>query len=375
MKKFYILLSLMVSINFLASYSQIDSLYLGQIPPDNTRKIFNLAVDPGYMATEKIAISPDGKEIYYEETNNSWTSFKIRYYKYYDDIWNGPFNLFNGYYCISLSPDGNNLYLENNGAEDCWIAERNDTSWDTPSRFLKNFNVHSLNVTNNGNYYMSSNPPGGLGSLDISRLIITGTDTIIEGLGLPLNSNVLEGDFTIARDESFIIFMSSRTGGFGMEDLYISFRKSDYTWTNPLNMGSSINTSTSDFGPYVTVDNKYLFYTSGYNGPSTIYWIKVDELIDDLKELSGITKTTFSELSDVSITIYPNPANEFIIIKSDQAWHGEINYSLYGVDGKIILQGKTKLNNFINISHLDKGMYYLRIEINGELIIKKIIYN
>jgi hypothetical protein len=43
-----------------------DSLYLGQTPPGNVRAIFNLAADPGYSAVEKIAISPDGKYLFYE---------------------------------------------------------------------------------------------------------------------------------------------------------------------------------------------------------------------------------------------------------------------------------------------------------------------
>lgn len=48
-------------------------------------------------------------------------------------------------------------------------------------------------------------------------------------------------------------------------------------------MGASVNTAGDDFAPYVTVDNKYLFYESGYSSPSSIYWVKVDELIDSLR--------------------------------------------------------------------------------------------
>jgi hypothetical protein len=103
------------------------------------------------------------------------------------------------------------------------------------------------------------------------------------GLGRPLNSSANEGDFFISNDESFIIVMSNRSGGFGNTDLFLSYSKSNNTWTNPKNMGASVNTVGDDFAPYVTVDNKYLFYESGYSSPSSIYWVKVDELIDSLR--------------------------------------------------------------------------------------------
>ncbi len=284
MKKLTLTSALLFIFGIIATSQPIpmDSLYLGQTPPGNTRKIFNLTADPGYYAVEKIAISPDGKEIYYEETNNNWTSFKIKYYKYYNDQWNAPVNLFTGFYCLSISPDGNHLYFENNNYKDSWISDKQSTIWNPPARFLLTFQVHSLNLTYLDNYYLSSNPPGGLGQRDICRLIIENSDTTLAGLGLPINSGANEGDFFISNDESFMIFMSNRSGGFGSTDLYISYRKSNGIWTNPKNLGPWVNTSGDDFGPYVTADNKYLFYESGYSSPSSIYWIQADQLIDSL---------------------------------------------------------------------------------------------
>jgi hypothetical protein len=40
---------------------------MGQTPPGNTPKIFPLSVKPGFFAAERIAISNDGKDIYYTE--------------------------------------------------------------------------------------------------------------------------------------------------------------------------------------------------------------------------------------------------------------------------------------------------------------------
>lgn len=286
MKTIYITYFFFLLVN--AGFAQpipVDSLYLGQIPPGAIRKIFNLTTDPGYYAVEKITISPDGKEIYYEETNSNWSSYKFKYYKYSNNQWNEPADLFSNYYCLSLSPDGNFLYFENNNYNDGWISERLDTIWNAPSGFLNNFNVHSLNVTSPGNYYLSSNPSGGLGQRDICKLIVNNSDTSLVGLGRPINSGANEGDFFISNDETFIIFMSNKSGGFGSTDLYISYRKSNEnnSWTNPKNMGKSVNTATDDFGPYVTSDSKYLFYESGYSSSGSIYWIRIDSLIDSLR--------------------------------------------------------------------------------------------
>jgi hypothetical protein len=298
MKKLVVILISMLSFeSFVSSQTiPIDSMYLGQIPPWKVRKIFSLGVDPGYSAVEKIAISPDGKEIYYEETNSNWTSYWFKYYKYYNNHWNGPVNLFAGFYCLSLSPDGNFMYFENNNYNDCWISVKQGTSWDPPAGFLQTFNVHSLNNTGLNNYYMSSNPAGGLGQRDICKLIAGNPDTSLVGLGRLINSSANEGDFFISNDESFIIIMSNRSGGFGSTDLYISYRKSytDDTWTNPKNMGASVNTSGDDFGPYITADSKYLFYESGYSSTGSIYWVRIDSLIDSLMHTNFIPYLKYS---------------------------------------------------------------------------------
>jgi hypothetical protein len=46
-----------------------DSLYQGQTPPGNIPVIFNLPVNSGLRPIERIAISSDGKEIYYGVLN------------------------------------------------------------------------------------------------------------------------------------------------------------------------------------------------------------------------------------------------------------------------------------------------------------------
>jgi hypothetical protein len=44
-----------------------ENLYLGQTPPGNTPEVFPLSVKQGFFAAERIALSHDGRDIYYSE--------------------------------------------------------------------------------------------------------------------------------------------------------------------------------------------------------------------------------------------------------------------------------------------------------------------
>jgi Tol biopolymer transport system component len=103
----------------------------------------------------------------------------------------------------------------------------------------------------------------------------------------------------IAPDESFIIFASNRPNGISEADmflrdggsqeldLYISYNKGNNTWTTPKNLGKGINTKAWEFGPTLSPDKKYLFFTRRMNfktvEPSKIYWVSAI-IIDQLKD-------------------------------------------------------------------------------------------
>lgn len=52
-------------------------------------------------------------------------------------------------------------------------------------------------------------------------------------------------------------------------DVYVSFRKSDGTWTNPKNVGPTINTENDDDVGDISPDGKFLFFTRN----DDIYWV------------------------------------------------------------------------------------------------------
>lgn len=264
-----------------------DSLYLGQTLPGNTPKIFNFAVNRGSFAAERIAISNDGREIYYSEVRSYYPAAgdTIKYYSYSNSKWSGPFNLFPGYLAPALSVTGDTMYFQNANIQnsssvyETFISVKNGLNWSSPQRILSNLNsAHYLQVTNNDNYYISSISSPTVGASDWCKLLIDGVDTSALSLGQLLNSGVDNLDFFISKDETFIILAK---GG-----LQISYRKNDGSWTNPKNLGSKINFGLGMWGPYVSPDNKYLFYTTGTKqdySDTYVHWVRIDALIDSLK--------------------------------------------------------------------------------------------
>jgi hypothetical protein len=259
-----------------------DSLYLGQTPPGSTPQIFNLFVNAGSFAAERIAISDDNKEIYYSEVHSYYPTAgdTIKCYRFSGGIWTGPLNLFPGYLAPALSVNDDTMYFQNNSSVyESFFSVRNGSNWSNPQRLLASLNsAHYLQVTNNGHYYISSISNPGIGAADWCKLFINGADTTAISLGLPLNSSIDNLDFFVSRDETFMILAKS--------GLKISFHKNDGNWTNPKDLGPQINFGLGMWGPFVSSDNKYLFYTTGTQpdySDTYVYWVRIDSLMDSLK--------------------------------------------------------------------------------------------
>jgi hypothetical protein len=257
-----------------------ENLYLGQTPPENIPEIFPLPVKQGFFAAERIAISPDGRDIYYSELKGYYPNRgeSIKKFRFSDEKWTGPFTLFEGYAAPALSGTGDTMYVETNF--ETHISVKNGSGWTKPKRILSGLDsAHYFQVTNSGNYYISSKSGKGAGLSDWCKVILKRADTSALSLGKPLNTVGEELDFFISYDESFMIVTNRPRFG-------ISFRKDDGMWTNPTNFGPKIDFGLGCWGPWVTPDNKYLFYSTGTKpdySDVAVYWVRIDNVIDSLK--------------------------------------------------------------------------------------------
>lgn len=313
-----------------------DSLFLGQTPPGNTPKIFTLPVTNGLRPCERIAITSDGKEIYYGELNTyPPTNYRIKCLKYLDNKWQESFNAFEGFTAPKLSVNDSILYLQDNNFY-TFYSKRISTGWSVPVRLLsKNLRTHYFQKTNFNNSYASSYYEGSPTDGNLCKLITINQDTLLQSLGLPINSVKQENDFFIAADESYVFFSQNVNNGAG--DIYLSFKKDNGGWTNPKKLGAPINKSGNnwEYGQFVTKNNTYLFFTSGGTsmGSYYTYWVKIDNIIDSLK------KTNFcpylnSQIPSQFIKIgnefhYTVPHSTFI----DDDGNNTLSYSAFISDG------------------------------------------
>lgn len=104
---------------------------------------------------------------------------------------------------------------------------------------------------------------------------------VIVSLGDSINSRFPDYSPVISADESTLIFSSRRLGSTGgddvtdeglyMEDIYVSHKKNDGTWSRAKSIGSNINTSGSEANIGISPDGQQLFVYKDVNGGDIYY--------------------------------------------------------------------------------------------------------
>lgn len=78
----------------------------------------------------------------------------------------------------------------------------------------------------------------------------------------PVNSKYSTKQPSISPDGHTLYFSSNRPGGKGGFDLWLSHLLDDGSWTEPVNLGDSINTRGNEFSPFIHFDNSTLYFSS-----------------------------------------------------------------------------------------------------------------
>jgi hypothetical protein len=268
--------------------------YLGQKPPGMTPEIFA----PGIMSTNAddhfFGFTDDGELAVLVQSGLKFLELK-------DGLWTKPqripFDTDNDLY-YTTAPKGKTVYflsnrpLEKNGPltefRNVWTSTMSSSGWSEPELMEYPFNaggpIGYPSFTDDGSIYVYSGREGGFGMADIyvSRLV-NGRYTELMNIGEPVNTEYTEADPFIALDESYLLFVSrDRPDGLGEFDIYLSFKNDDSYWTEPINLGRTINSNQNETCPKVTYDLKYLFYTSRKAGSADIYWVDA-KIIEELK--------------------------------------------------------------------------------------------
>ncbi len=104
------------------------------------------------------------------------------------------------------------------------------------------------------------------GTCDIQQAILKMDDSLridkIEKIDGTLNTRFWESQASISCDGKMMFFSSSRPGGYGKTDIYVSYIQKDGSWGEAKNVGANINTDDYEESPFITNDGKTLFFSS-----------------------------------------------------------------------------------------------------------------
>lgn len=173
-----------------------------------------------------------------------------------------------------VTKDGNTFYFASNRPVkhgdtvredwDVWKVEKTNGKWGEPVHLDGPVNSSASEyfptIADNGNLYFGSSRSGGKGGADIyvSRMV-NGAYATVENLGDSINTPGQEYEPFIAPDESFMIFMAT-PDRIGNADFYVSYNKNG-KWTKAVKLGI-VNSSTTDWGGKMSSDGKYFYFGS-----------------------------------------------------------------------------------------------------------------
>jgi outer membrane protein OmpA-like peptidoglycan-associated protein/tetratricopeptide (TPR) repeat protein len=141
----------------------------------------------------------------------------------------------------------------------------------------------ALNISLDGEWLLFAGEfqEKGVGSYDIYISFNTPTGwSEPQNLGRNINTEAWETAPSLSPDKNALYFVSTRPGGYGGSDIYVSFRQPNGKWSEAVNMGPTVNTAGDEQAPFIHADNSTLYFTSsglpGYGG-SDIFVMKKNE--------------------------------------------------------------------------------------------------
>jgi hypothetical protein len=153
--------------------------------------------------------------------------------------------------------------------EDLFFSKRIDGYWE-PAQPLKQintvYNEGSARLTKDGKklYFSRCDSPDSYGKCDIfvAELQADSTWGNIHNLGAQVNSTAWDSHPALSHSEDTLYFSSDRIGGFGLADLYFTYKQKNGTWAPAQNMGPSINTRQSEVSPFYHPLYDVLYFSS-----------------------------------------------------------------------------------------------------------------
>lgn len=205
---------------------------------------------------------------------------------------------------IGLSADGQQLYVyrDDNGDGNIYISKLDGEFWNAPYK-MEAGNVNTANwepsacISADGNVmYFVSNRPGGYGGRDIyvCYRLPNRSWTEPENMGPTINTPYEEDAPFIHPDGVSFFFSSTGHNSMGGFDIFQSTKVAKGIWTKPENLGFPINTTDDDIYFVVSSDGRRAYYSSFKpegKGEKDIYMVSMNKpLVKSIAILAGWVK-------------------------------------------------------------------------------------
>lgn len=180
-------------------------------------------------------------------------------------------------YWPSITADGGTLIFTKQTAigdnspsqEDFYVSIYSENAWQkavnagAPLNTRQNEGAQSLSSDGRYMYFTACDRQSGMGSCDIYFSAFSdGRWSQPSNVGPPVNSKSWESQPSISADGNTLFFSSSRPGGRGGKDIWISHKNENGTWGKPVNPGFTINTEGDEMSPFIHFDGKTLYFSS-----------------------------------------------------------------------------------------------------------------
>lgn len=343
--------------------------------------------------------SSDGRFLYFASNRKSGSyGFEdVFVSEMIDDIWMpaksifGFVNTASSETPSSISIDGQQLVIFGNydsskGRGDLFISNLEDKSWQpvvpfpmaVNTRYYEGDGVYS---PDGRAFFFTSDRPGGIGgyhkrdeyyhgnyagNLDIYVMekSIYGVWSEPVNLGLSINTEYCDQDPFITPEGKTLYFSSDGHYGLGGMDIFKSTRLSDTTWTrwgDPINLGKEINTVWDDLGYSWDFSGDSAFYSISVNGNSDIYTVKhpsvIPAIIDSIK-IIGIVSGSNKTKVDAIITVTQADNDSLIATTTADTLFGVFGLYINDNNRYVITakrEGFSQVSQTINLEDLDAG--------------------
>ncbi|RDV14594.1 OmpA family protein [Pontibacter diazotrophicus] len=164
----------------------------------------------------------------------------------------------------------NYLGMETKVNEDLFYSKQNNGYWEDAQSFGKpinsQFNEGSACLSRDGKtlYFARCESPDGMGNCDlyVASMQADGSWGQIRNLGANVNSEAWDSQPTLSTNEDTLYFASDRLGGFGLSDIYYTYKTKGGNWAKAKNLGPVVNTRESEVSPFYHPLYQVLYFSS-----------------------------------------------------------------------------------------------------------------